>query len=216
MVNCKIYNMNINLSSITHANDPVTLSLMFLIFVFGCYSFYSNRFFLKMLLHPYSIIKQKEYYRLITSDLVHNDFTHLLLNEVMIFTYCGRLEQFLNKRGNTGSEKFLLIYVVSCLTGAIIVSFRNYKDFGYSSAGASGSVFGCMFSYVILQPTVTAFYLPAVGAVNNLFFGLICILGFVVYQRKSNNTALNHEVHFFSALGGIAITLILFPSLIIK
>src|SRR5580658_9624039 len=124
--------MYINLSSLTHSSQPTTLLLMLLIFVCSCFSLYSNRFFLKMLLHPYSIIRQREYYRVITSDLVHNDITHLLLNEIMIFTYCGRLEQFLNKVRHRGSEKFLLIYFVSCLSGTIIVTLRNYKDFGYS------------------------------------------------------------------------------------
>lgn len=165
---------------------------------------------MKLMLHPYSVVKEKEYYRLITSDFVHHDFMHLCLNELMIFAYCANLEQYLNKTSPIGSWEFLLIYVTSCVAGGIGVTIIHRKSFDYSSAGASGSVIGCLFSYTILQPDIIAFYLPGLGPIKNLYFGLICIVAFIVYQWRTKNDLVNHEVHFFSALGGIFITLFLF------
>ena len=166
------------------------------------------------MLHPESVVQGREYYRLLTSDLVHNDFGHLVLNEIMLFTYCVNLEAFLNDNHTNGSLLFLGIYLVSCLSGAVVTTLFHKWDEGYSSAGASGSIIGCLFSYTILSPNITAFYLPALGGVKNLYFGIICLAVFIIYQKRTKNTMLNHEVHFFGAVGGILTTLILIPHII--
>lgn len=193
---------------------PVTLCLMAAILVFSCLSFYSRLFFMKMILHPYSIIRQREYYRLFTADLVHNDITHLVLNEFMLFIFCSRLEMYLNGRSGEGSSQFLFIYLLSCFFGVLIVTVRHRNQFKFSSAGASGSIMGCMFGFIILQPEKIAFYLPGLGGIRNIFGGLLYILMMIVYQRKNPDSLSNHELHFYGALGGIAATLILFPALL--
>lgn len=193
---------------------PVSTVLGLCILVTSVVSLFKRKYLLMLLLHPVSIIRDNQYYRLLTSDLVHNDFTHLLINEVLLITYCSNLEVYLNRTGKFGSEKFFLIYLTSCITGSLITTIRHSRDFSYSSAGASGSIMGCLFSFSILQPHLTAFFLPGIGPVPNLYFGLICIAGLVIYQLKSKNALLNHEVHFFGAIGGIVSTLLLFPGII--
>ena len=195
-------------------DSPVCLSIMITIFVVSVISFIKRSLFLKLILHPYSIVKEHQYYRIITADLVHNDFLHLLLNEFMLITFCANLEQFLRSKTSYGSLGFLVIYLLSCFSGAIAATIRYRKDFDYSSAGASGSIMGCMFSYIILQPNIIAYFVPGIGAVKNIYGGLLFIIALIIYQRRSKNTFASHEVHFFGALGGIVTTIILFPGLL--
>jgi len=195
-------------------DSPVCLSIMITIFVVSVISFIKRSLFLKLILHPYSIVKEHQYYRIITADLVHNDFLHLLLNEFMLITFCANLEQFLRSKTSYGSLGFLVIYLLSCFSGAIAATIRHRKDFDYSSAGASGSIMGCMFSYIILQPNIIAYYVPGIGAVKNIHGGLLFIIALIIYQRRSKNTFASHEVHFFGALGGIVTTIILFRGLL--
>jgi membrane associated rhomboid family serine protease len=198
----------------TLTNIPVTLSIMGLMMVTSIAAFRKRDFYLKMILHPNSIIIRKEYYRLATSDFVHNDPMHLVINEVMAFFICGQLEGFLNARRNYGSLIFLLIYLLSHFSGVLLVTWRHRNSYAYSSAGASGSILGCMLSFMMLSPDFIAFYLPIAGGVKNIFAGLIVIAGLIVYQWRYANQMMDHELHFFSALGGIIVTLAIFPNLL--
>ena len=193
---------------------PVTTVLMGLMLITSLAGLIQPAFFVKLLLHPFSIWQEQQFYRLVAADWVHNDVVHLLINEFLLYAAGGTLESYLRKAGKAGSWQYVMIYLSSMLCGAIIVTLINRKDFKYSTAGASGSLVGCMLSFMMLQPYESGFYLPVVGAVNNMYSALIVIMGLIVYQARSKNPMINHEIHFFGALGGVAATLFLFPEII--
>jgi membrane associated rhomboid family serine protease len=195
---------------------PVTLGIMAIILIFSLAGFKKESFYRSMVHHPVGMIKNRQYYRLITFDFVHNDFVHLVVNEGMAYFLCGSLEEFLNKQSAYGSLQFLFIYLVSHFTGAVFTTLRHGKHFDYSSAGASGSILGCMMSYMILDPNQTAFYLPIVGGVKNIYAGLIVIVGLIIYQWRTGNDMMDHELHFYSTIGGIIATVVLFPQFILS
>ena len=192
------------------ASRPVTTGITLLNFTMSIAAMLRQGLYHKWILHPYSIVRKKEFLRLITSDFIHNDPIHLLINSVMLFFICGELEKFLDGRYALGSLIFLGIYLSSHLTGAIMATWSNRKDFEYSSAGASGSILGCMMSFMIFAPHFVAFYLPVAGKVENEFAALLVIVGLLIYKWRSGNELLDNELHFFSALGGVSFTLIFY------
>jgi membrane associated rhomboid family serine protease len=196
------------------ASYPVTLLLGTGFLLVTLISLVKTPLRFRLFLHPVSIVRQQEYYRLVSSDLVHHDLVHLLLNEYLLIIYGKNLEAYLNHTVTYGSLKFLVIYLVSCLCGTMGVTIMHRKDSGFSSAGASGSLMGCMFAYIMMQPRRVAFFAPAIGPISNLYFGLICILALIIYQRRSKNELISHEQHFFGALGGMLAALILIPGII--
>jgi membrane associated rhomboid family serine protease len=153
-------------------------------------------------------------HRLITGDFVHNDLMHLLLNELMLYGICASLEEDLRHLYTNGSLRFLIIYLGSWIVGVTATTIRHRMDFDYSSAGSSGSILGCMMSYMMLEPAKIALYLPILGGVKNIYAALLVIVMLIAYQKKTGNQMMNYELHFFGALGGILTTLILFPSII--
>ncbi|MFI5162350.1 MAG: rhomboid family intramembrane serine protease [Sphingobacteriales bacterium] len=193
---------------------PATFAIMTAILICSCAGFYHKVFFSKLILHPYSIVRQKEYYRLFTSDLVHVDFMHLLLNELMLYLICGSLEEHLKIGSAHGSWQFLFIYACSLFSGVVVTTLRHRKQFDYSGAGASGSLMGCMMSFMILKPNYIAFYLPVIGGVKNTWTAIIFIVILIWYQQQRKNRLFNHELHFWGAIGGIAATFILFPGVL--
>ncbi|MGY3212451.1 rhomboid family intramembrane serine protease [Mucilaginibacter sp. HD30] len=193
---------------------PVSALLLLTIIISTIYGLYHPGYFLKLILHPFGIVKHKEYYRLFTAELIHNDFAHLLMNAWMYYVVCINLEQSLNQQSFYGSGQFFLIYLLSYLTGVIVITLRHRNDFNYSSAGASGSIMGCMMSFMLLKPDKVAFYLPVYGGVKNSMMALLFIVVLTVYQYRTNNPLMNNELHFYSALGGIVGTVALFPGLI--
>ena len=195
---------------LSKTDSPVTFVIMVIMLIFILAALSNRKFLFKMMLHPYSVIRNKEYYSWLSSDLVHNDFLHLLLNEIFMYLVCSNLEYTLRCRSAGGSWQFLIIYLGSNFAGVITATILNRNDFNYSTAGSSGSIFGCMISFMILKPHFTAFYLPFIGGVPNIYTAFIYGLIFIIYQRKSGNELINHEIHFFGACGGAAITFLLF------
>lgn len=196
-----------------HGEAPVTFVLLLLMVTTSIYALRNKTAYYRLLLHPYSISKKNQYYRLFTSDFVHNDLMHLVLNGLMLYVFGANLEEFLNNRSAWGSLQLLVIYMVSLLTGTIITTIRHRNDFYYSSAGASGSILGCMFAFILVDHSYVPLYLPVIGGVNNLYSGLIYIALLIFYQKKQGSS-INHELHILGALGGIMATLIMFPGLL--
>lgn len=85
---------------------------------------------------PY-MMEGEEYYRLFTSLFMHFGFDHLMNNMVMLGVIGWNLEY------EIGSIKFMIIYLVSGLSGNILSAFGDMYIGEYAvSAGASGAVFG--------------------------------------------------------------------------
>ncbi len=206
--------MAFKIDDVIPTDAPVTCMLMLLILIFSMIGIMRRDVFMKMVLHPFSISKQRQYYRMFTADLVSNDLMHLVLNEFVLSFFGGNLEEEMNRRSAHGGLYFLFIYGCSWLFGTVYTILRNNNDFDFSSAGSSGSVLGCAFSYMILQPNVIACYLPVIGGLKNKYEGIILIVMLIIYQRKTNNPMINHEMHFFGAIGGVLGTFVLFPNLL--
>lgn len=188
---------------------PVCLSLLGIIIIGSLLALKKQRLFLSGIMHPVSIKKEKEYYRLFTSDAIHNDLIHLLINAFALFAVGSQLEEYLRTVKSFGSVWFLVIYLTSCLFGNVLTFLKYRNDFAFSSAGASGSILGCMMAFMILQPYHIAFYVPVAGGIVNLYTALIYILFLIGYQLRSKNPLVNNEVHFYGALGGIISALLI-------
>jgi len=182
---------------------PVTMVILVLIVATSLFAFRSQGLYYRLILHPYGIVKRREYIRVLSSGLVHNDLPHLVVNSVLLVFLCGELEVYLNGHSRYGELFFGCIFLASQLSGALVVTWVNRNKGAYTSAGASGSILGCMMGFMIIAPDHIGLYLPVIGAVKNLYTALILICGLIVYQWRSGNELLDNELHFYSALGGI-------------
>lgn len=187
---------------------PATYTLMIIILVTSIIGFYHRVFFGKLILHPYSVCNKSEYYRLFTSDFVHVDIVHLLLNQVALYVICSDLEELLNKRSQHGSLQFLIIYAASMLTANIAATIRNRNNFNYSSVGASGSIMGCLFAFMLLDPFGHAVNIAILGPIENIYTAPLYIAMLTYYKWKKKNEAINHDLHFYGAIGGIVVSLL--------
>lgn len=183
---------------------PATYSLMTGILIISIIGFYHQAFFEKLILHPYSILRKREYFRVLTADFVHVDLIHLILNEFALYVICSDLEELLNRKSQYGSLQFLGIYAVSMLTANLMATTRNRNNFSYSSAGASGSIMGCLFAFMLLDPFGHAVNIAIVGPIENIYTAPLYIAMLTYYKWKKKNEAINHDVHFYGAIGGIA------------
>ena len=94
------------------------------------------------------VVREGEYYRLLTAVFMHFGISHLVNNMVILFVLGDNLERAL------GKVKYLVFYLI-CGVGAnvfsMVVSIREYEL--AVSAGASGAIFGVIggLLYVVIR-----------------------------------------------------------------
>jgi membrane associated rhomboid family serine protease len=185
-----------------YTKSPVTFFLSIIVLFVSVLSFVNKKVLFAFMLHPFSVIRQRQYYRIFTADLVNADLMHLVLNEFMLYVFCSDLEETLRNRVRAGSLEFALIYWGCLVFASALVIIRHYKDFNYSTTGTSGSIMGCMFAFMVIDPNYVLTHFPGIGEIKNIYGGLFYIIALVVYQRRKKEERVNHEFHFFGTLAG--------------
>ena len=191
-----------------YLNETPVASIIFLFTIItSIYAFNNPELHGKFMLHPYSIAKGKKLYTFITSGLIHADWMHLFFNMFTFFAFAFQLEKLL------GHWQFGLLYFASMIL-ADITSITKHKDhFWYHSLGASGAVSGVLFSFILFFPKSKIMIFPIPFGIYAIVFGVLYLV-YCYYMSKQSKDNINHDAHFFGALTGIILTLILEPGII--
>jgi membrane associated rhomboid family serine protease len=160
----------------------------------------------KFLFEPARILGYKEYYRLVTAGLVHNDWLHLLFNMASLYMFAEEIELFF------GPRTFFAIYL-SGIVGGSLFALLLHRHHDYRAVGASGGVCGIIFGSIFLMP----------GSDIRLFglsFGIpdysyaILFLAFSFFGMRRQRNPIGHDAHIGGALIGLLATTIMYPHII--
>ena len=147
--------------------------------------------------------------RMLTSGFLHADWIHLLFNMYALYLFGDIVAVFL------GSELFLLIYVISLLSGSLY-TLQSYKKVPYYSAvGASGAVSGIVFSSILLYPDMSLylFFIPI--PIPGYIFGTGYLI-YSIYGMKKQLGSVGHAAHLGGAIAGFVMSILLKPSLFLE
>jgi membrane associated rhomboid family serine protease len=158
----------------------------------------------KYIFRPESILADKEYYRLITSGLLHSGWSHLLWNMVSLYLFGPILEWSL------GRTYFLLIYFGSVIGGNLL-SLYVHRHHDYRAYGASGGVCGIIFAYLLLFPGAGIMVYLAVP-IPGWLYAIGFIVGSFVAMKKAKDN-IGHDAHLGGAIVGLLIAAALRPEL---
>lgn len=149
-------------------------------------------------------VQSGEKFRNISSGFLHADMQHLLFNMVTLFFFAPIVIGYL------GGYNFILIYIVSLLSGSLLSLFFHKNEPGYSAIGASGAVTGVLFSAILFEPMMTInFFIPGwLFGVGYLFYS--------IYGMKNRKGNIGHTAHFGGAIGGYLLTLLLGTEYVVK
>lgn len=191
--------------------DPAAICTVLIIIVTSACSLmaFNNRDLAdRWMFHPESILAWKEYWRLITSALVHVSWTHLACNMLSLYLFGRSIELWL------GTTAFLLIYLGS-IVGGDLLSLYLHRHHDYHACGASGGVCGIMFAYIILFPNATLFSFSFPVPVPAWLYAIIFM--FVsFYGIKEQRDNVGHDAHLGGAIIGLLITAALQPERVIQ
>lgn len=120
---------------VTYAIMTICVVLFFLTYIFGEGSLDSYTLFKFGAVYS-PAIKLGEIWRLVTGTFLHAGIIHLFTNMYSLYLIGTQLENFV------GKKKFVLIYLVSAISGSLMSSVFSEAI----SVGASGAIFGLLGS----------------------------------------------------------------------
>lgn len=183
---------------------PVSALIFLFTIITSIYAFYDAGTYGKFMLHPYSVAKGKNVYQLITSGLIHQDWSHLIFNMLSYYFFAFNLERTI------GHWQFGLLYFVSLILSDLPSVYRHKDHFWYNSLGASGAVCAVVFSFIMFSPMTKLIIFPIPIPIPAVLYGVL-FLAYTSYAGRKANDGINHDAHFYGALAGVLITVALYP-----
>lgn len=197
----------------SQGTNYITYFLIGIIASVSMYGLADKKIFYRLVFHPASVIHKKEYYRIVSSGMVHNNIFHLSLNLVMLNVFCSGLEEAV---AGPGWLALCLIIFNSLVAGNMLSLLVYRRDLRYSCAGASAIAIGCMLSYMIFQPFESHVAIPMIGTIPNIYTAVGYLVLLLAYSRKFNGEKIDFYTHVGGAFGGLITTLVMYPDLIIN
>ncbi len=183
-------------------------SVIFVITVLTSLLAFSNpQVYERLILSPHQVYRKQNVYTLLTSGLIHKDWMHLFFNMLSYYFFAFRLE------GIIGHWQFAVLYLVSLVLSDLPTVMKHREDFWYRTLGASGAVSAVVFSFILFDPMTKMMILPLPIPIPAILFGVLYLV-YCVYAGRQQADTINHDAHFYGALNGIIITIILYPSVV--
>lgn len=188
-------------------HTPVASIIFVFTIITSIYAFNDPGLFGKFMLHPYSVSRKHKVYTLITSGLIHADWMHLIFNMMTFFFFAFQLEAMI------GSWQFGVVYFMGLILSDIPSVIKHKNDMWYNSLGASGAISAVLFSYILFQPFSSMIIFPLPIPIWAIIFGPLYLV-YCVYASKHSRDHINHDAHFFGALAGLIVTVLIVPGTI--
>lgn len=177
-------------------------------------AFSNIELFNQLKFNAYLIKSRNEGWRFLSYALVHAGWAHLLVNMFVLYSF-GRFveDSFQMYFGPRGLLYFGMLYAGGILFSTLW-DFGKYKnDPYYSAVGASGAVSAVVFASILLNPGSSIFLFPIPFPLPSWVFGIFYLV-YSAYMGKKGLDNIGHTAHFWGAIYGIVLTIILVPAVL--
>ena len=172
----------------------------------------NERLFNKLLLSPYAMIRNKEYYRILTHGFLHANWTHLIIN-MLVFWSFGRvlLVNFIVFWDYAGIWLFISLYLSSIIVSSLYSIAKHKDDYNYSAVGASGATSAIVFGSIFFDPW-NMIYFFGIIPIPGILFGVIYLV-YSYRMSKKGTDNIGHDAHFWGAVYGFTFPIFFKPEL---
>lgn len=177
-------------------------------------AFSNPELFNKLKFNAYQIKHSGEMYRFGSYALLHSGWFHLMINMFVLYSFGGNVEaSFYSLFGPVGYLYYILLYIGGVLFSTLW-DFGKYKDdIYYNAVGASGAVSAVVFSSILVYPSGSIFLFPIPFPLPSWLFGILYLV-YSAYMGKRGVDNIGHNAHFWGAIFGLVLTIILVPGVI--
>ena len=156
---------------------------------------------------PWFVVREGRWHQMLTSGFLHGSFGHLFVNMLTLFFFGRTMEAVL------GAPRFLGLYFGSLFFGSLGTLMYHRNDRNYRAIGASGAVSGIVFGFVLFAPFAPIYIIPLPIGIPALLFA-IGYGALSIYWARSSLGGIGHSAHLGGAIGGVILTIILYPDVI--
>ena len=100
----------------------MTLAIIILTALVSIFSFQNRTWFDKLKLNPYRLYYKKEWGRILSHGFIHADWTHLIVNMFVLYSFGRAVEYYFNELRVAGYMSFPIIHFLLLYLGGIIIS----------------------------------------------------------------------------------------------
>lgn len=197
--------MNIDLNTI------IPTLIIIATFLSSYFAFNNSLLFQKYLFQVGAILRQKQYYRLISSGFLHANWTHLFFNMLTLYFFY-RVIVYLY-----GVWLFLILYFGAMLAGNLFSLWLYRNRPSYAAIGASGAVSGIIFAAIAINPlsSIYLFFIPIPIPAWMFATVYFAYSAWMMLNPKAWDN-LGHAAHLGGAILGMIFVAILTPFFITK
>lgn len=168
----------------------------------------------RLVFHPDTIRRRGEWYRLLTSGLIHADFVHLAINMFVLWSFGTALELYYypGYLGAYALYQYVALYFGGIMVASLPSYWRHRDDPNYAALGASGGVSAVVFAVIVFDPWQNL-YLYGVLPIPQILGGA-AYLYYSWYKDRKGNDNVGHMAHFTGAIYGVVFTILMRPALL--
>ena len=169
----------------------------------------------KLIFNAYQVWHRKEWYRMLTSGIIHSGWGHLFFNMLTLYFFGRVVEHYFSAAfgGVLGTVLYVVLYVSALAISSLgdLVKYRN--NWNYNALGASGAVSAILFASILFAPKMGIYiYLIPIPVPGYIFAPLYLL--YCWYMAKRNMDNIGHTAHFWGAVYGILFPIICKPDVL--
>ena len=169
----------------------------------------------KLIFNAYQVWHRKEWYRMLTSGMIHSGWGHLFFNMLTLYFFGRVVEQYFSAAfgGVLGTVLYVVLYVSALAISSLgdLVKYRN--NWNYNALGASGAVSAVLFASILFAPKMGIYiYLIPIPVPGYIFAPLYLL--YCWYMAKRNMDNIGHTAHFWGAVYGLLFPIICKPDVL--
>lgn len=188
-----------------------TIAIIVITSAISLYAMNSREVLSRFMMNPYMVTQRGQYYRLLTSGLIHKDFTHLIFNMFSLYIFGHKLEkEFIKVFGQLGPAYFLALYILGIVVSDLPTLLKHRNNPGYNSLGASGAVCAVMFAFILFSPLSNIYMFIPIPIKGFIYAAIYLIYSYM--SAKNSRDGINHDAHLYGALFGVLFCIVLYPN----
>jgi len=190
----------------------MTLIIVIITTVISVSAFSNEALFVRLQFNPYQTYHRREWYRIITHGFLHANWTHLIINMLVLFSFGSTIENAFRVMSYHTWMKhpmvwMIIFYLMSLIISSLTTLRKHKNDVWYNSVGASGAVSAVLFCSIFFDPNMTLLFMMVIP-IKAYIFGPLYLL-YSAYSARQAKDNINHDAHLLGAVFGFC-----FPMLI--
>lgn len=191
----------------------LTIIIILITSAFSIIAFSRHSLIYKYQFNPYQILKRRQYSRLILHAFLHANWTHLIINMLVLYSFGTALERYFQQYfGANWIPYYGILYFGAILVSPLYALYKHRNDYHYNAIGASGAVSAVVFAAIFFDPWNKIFFFGMIPMPGIVFAALYLVYSWLMSKRSTDNIA--HDTHFFGAIFGFLLPILFNPDLL--